>query len=145
MPNKQHSFHSVSIKGASIFDYELKVVQVPTTFRFQVEKNRKNSFNSMHHSTHRTHCVAVQSAVFHICVRSLEEETGCGEVTSSCGSQKLSFVFNFFWQLLSLFGQRERTGKKQNKWENIRIYGTPPHRVLLQRYASLLSHSYNFP
>lgn len=67
-PNKQHSFHSVSIKGASIFDYELKVVQVPPTFWFQVEKNRKNSrswtwktqlpsYNSTHHSTHRTHCV----------------------------------------------------------------------------------------
>lgn len=68
MPNKQHSFHSVLIKVASIFDYELKVVQVLTTFRFQVEKNRKNSqswtwktqvpsYNSMHHSTHSTHCV----------------------------------------------------------------------------------------
>lgn len=68
MPNKQHSFHSVLIKGAAILDCELKVVQVPPTFRFQVEKNRKNSrlwtwktqlpsYNSTHHSTYSTHCV----------------------------------------------------------------------------------------
>lgn len=70
-----YSFHSVSIKGAVILDYELRVVQVPPTFTiFRWRKNSQPwtwkiqlpSYNSTHHSTHRTHCVTLSCTERHI-------------------------------------------------------------------------------